>query len=321
MSRGDYADALQSLLEAGSDHWLDAAYVAERVLTLDELTGFANRHVPSPHGAGPAHFHRPILARLLRHAARYVAGTAPAAGAPANARAAIRRGRWRTSGTMISQWTRSTQVSLPLPASMLPRSGTARKAGRASSGLLRCSRLRSSRNCMAWNCWATSWHPTFPTFGGETTMNLKAEAGSYSGVDENSRVNANPPPEVRFHYRGGGLRSGESLRGQPAAPFAGICRRAVRQPALGTVRRRHGPGTIAVSGAMYGKQPMCPGHRNSVRAARHRTFGVHPHSCGRRESTRRVWRCGHTSSRWWFWPWLQWSEAYLRCAGGGFVRG
>ena len=44
LSRGDYVQAVDSLLNAG--FWMDAAYVAERVLTLDELKGYVDHFWP-----------------------------------------------------------------------------------------------------------------------------------------------------------------------------------------------------------------------------------------------------------------------------------
>jgi hypothetical protein len=44
LSRGDYVEALDSLLNAG--FWMDAAYVAERVLSLDELKNYVERFWP-----------------------------------------------------------------------------------------------------------------------------------------------------------------------------------------------------------------------------------------------------------------------------------
>jgi tetratricopeptide (TPR) repeat protein len=44
LARGEYAQALDSLLNAG--FWMDAAYVAERVLTLDELQAYVDRFWP-----------------------------------------------------------------------------------------------------------------------------------------------------------------------------------------------------------------------------------------------------------------------------------
>ena len=45
LSRGEYVQALDSLLNAG--FWMDAAYVAERVLTLDELKDYVDRFWPA----------------------------------------------------------------------------------------------------------------------------------------------------------------------------------------------------------------------------------------------------------------------------------
>lgn len=44
VSRGEYSSALTRLAEAG--YWSDAAYIAERVLTTDELVDHVNRHAP-----------------------------------------------------------------------------------------------------------------------------------------------------------------------------------------------------------------------------------------------------------------------------------
>lgn len=46
LTRGDFAEALDALLRA--DFWEDAAYVAERVLTTDELKNYVDREWPAP---------------------------------------------------------------------------------------------------------------------------------------------------------------------------------------------------------------------------------------------------------------------------------
>ena len=46
LARGDYASSLDALLRAG--FWADAAYVAERVLTLEELEAYVQRNWPEP---------------------------------------------------------------------------------------------------------------------------------------------------------------------------------------------------------------------------------------------------------------------------------
>jgi hypothetical protein len=44
LSRGDYLQAISLLTAAGSEYWQDTAYIAERVLTLDELKSFVALH-------------------------------------------------------------------------------------------------------------------------------------------------------------------------------------------------------------------------------------------------------------------------------------
>ncbi|MCH1929787.1 hypothetical protein L9G16_06285 [Shewanella sp. A25] len=45
LERGEYLDALTHLLESGDEYWQDIAYVAERVLTTDELKAFVDAKV------------------------------------------------------------------------------------------------------------------------------------------------------------------------------------------------------------------------------------------------------------------------------------
>jgi hypothetical protein len=56
LSRGDFVQALELLYAAADDYWTDAAYVAERVVTVDELKTFVDRVAPAavaPPGSGP----------------------------------------------------------------------------------------------------------------------------------------------------------------------------------------------------------------------------------------------------------------------------
>lgn len=48
LSRGDFVQALDQLYAVGHVYWLDLAYVAERVLTVDELKAYVDAHVPAP---------------------------------------------------------------------------------------------------------------------------------------------------------------------------------------------------------------------------------------------------------------------------------
>lgn len=54
LARGDYVQALELLFAAADNYWTDAAYVAERVVTVDELKAFVDRVVPNAVAAPPA---------------------------------------------------------------------------------------------------------------------------------------------------------------------------------------------------------------------------------------------------------------------------
>jgi hypothetical protein len=46
LGRGEYLDAMERMYAGAKEHWPDAAYVAERVLTVDELKGFVAKNAP-----------------------------------------------------------------------------------------------------------------------------------------------------------------------------------------------------------------------------------------------------------------------------------
>jgi hypothetical protein len=47
LGRDEYIDAMSRLYAGAAEYWPDAAYVAERVLTVDEVKGFVDRNVPA----------------------------------------------------------------------------------------------------------------------------------------------------------------------------------------------------------------------------------------------------------------------------------
>ena len=82
LSRGEYVSALEHMYAAASVYWPDAAYVAERVVSVDELKTFVDAKVPAakpvpvdPAVGGtpvsPATQLRALLARRLLRAERY----------------------------------------------------------------------------------------------------------------------------------------------------------------------------------------------------------------------------------------------------------
>jgi tetratricopeptide (TPR) repeat protein len=48
LARRQFVEALDALLHSSDAYWMDAAYVAERVLTLEELRDYVDRHWPPP---------------------------------------------------------------------------------------------------------------------------------------------------------------------------------------------------------------------------------------------------------------------------------
>ncbi|MTJ94000.1 MAG: hypothetical protein F8N36_14250 [Desulfovibrio sp.] len=75
LARGEYAVALEYLFAAGNTYWRDTAYVAERVLTVDELKKFVDAKVPPTNGDGSKPWGvgnlRDLLARRLMREGRH----------------------------------------------------------------------------------------------------------------------------------------------------------------------------------------------------------------------------------------------------------
>ncbi len=314
MSRADYADALQNLLDAGSEYWLDAAHVAERVLSLDELTQFVEQRIP---GATPDRIaRRCALAQLLGYARQPAAGVAAAAGATADARTALRCGHrelpqqrfragWRASqprGAGRAVRHRHPRQSPQLDAC---RQGAGHLRGgavgeavrhgvaglRAGAGLLRlrrCDHLGAAGQCR--------WIP-----------------GRGRGEPPRGQRRTGEPALPLPQHRDGAR---ESRRGWAASAITGIRRGAVRRPALGraVVAAGAGPGVLRAIPARGGR--MCSGRRTSAGAARNRTSGAPRPSCGRRGSTRPGLPCGPGRFRWKWRPW-RWSPRAWCSPGAG----
>ena len=83
LGRNEYVQALNYLYAGAKDYWMDAAYVAERILTTDELKTFVEQHVPEPAPiqkssdsaedpfTSPDYLIRDLLARRLMREKRY----------------------------------------------------------------------------------------------------------------------------------------------------------------------------------------------------------------------------------------------------------
>jgi hypothetical protein len=225
VSRGDYADALRNLVEAGSQYWLDAAYVAERILTLDELTAVVSQHFPAGtargkaplvegenyYGAPPdsAKALRLLLARRQMREKRFdealesfrnddfaIDGDDRSAAALADEYVKAVRGS-------TENWTRVDRAGALFAAGVL-----AQEFGMELMGY--------------------ELAPDYAAFSGSMTRGSEpAPAGDYAGVDEPARYSATAPPETRFHYRRIALdlarRSADNLPARSQAFAAVLC--------------------------------------------------------------------------------------------------
>jgi hypothetical protein len=84
LQRGDYLAALQLLYQSGAEYWQDTAYIAERVLTSNELQQFVDLQVPPGQPKAPSDWNyfgdtepntllRQLLARKLMREQRFAA--------------------------------------------------------------------------------------------------------------------------------------------------------------------------------------------------------------------------------------------------------
>lgn len=85
LNRGDYLQAMDLMYRGKENYWADVADIAERVLTVDELKGFVDKHAPAPttplKPVNPDEYNgqqitqevqlRELLARRMMRAGRY----------------------------------------------------------------------------------------------------------------------------------------------------------------------------------------------------------------------------------------------------------
>lgn len=185
LARGDYVDALAKLWPVSGTYWSDVAYIAERVLTVDELKGFVDANVPpGKAGATPAAGTpfdsrtglRDLLARRLMRAERsdeaipYFSDAKTADAAKAYA-AALKRAK--------SAWGKVDRAEALFQAATIARQNGMEVLG--SEG-----------------------PPDSYYTGGEFDGGLGRDTlkGEYITNGENERFNAsNVVPDERFHYR------------------------------------------------------------------------------------------------------------------------
>lgn len=192
LARGEYLQALTHLYSAASQYWTDTAYVAERVLTVDELKNFVDRQVKAPsaeqlnqalqHDAWniylpPAMQIRQLLARRLMRAGRVEEAIAYFDNPELKALAEEYRNlldrsnyRWQSDIAKADAWFALARLT--------------RKHGMELLGYELAPDF-------------ANWGGLFDAAGGPEHV-----GGEFTTADEQQRFNANRAnPGVRFHYR------------------------------------------------------------------------------------------------------------------------
>lgn len=188
LERGDYLQAFEALYGSGYIYWPDAAEVAERVLTLDELKTYVDRHVPpvapTVQADDGSYQPRPIAAQLRQLLGRRLLREGHYREAPAYfdypelQAAALAYGQAREQGE--SRWTATGRAEALYQAGQI-----ARKQGMELLGY--------------------EMSPDYYQLGGgmySLERVTTVQAGGLLSADEAERQNANlAQPNNRYHYR------------------------------------------------------------------------------------------------------------------------
>jgi hypothetical protein len=168
MQRGEYQQALSQFLSAGDRYLIDAGYVADRVLTTDELKSFVDRNPDLAHAI------RPILARRLMRDRRF--------------------------GEAENFFGPELQPVAHSYAQALADADNAWTATHRAKSLYAAARLLKEHGL---ELMGTELSPDTARFGGEFDLaNPLPKTDSRQDRAERERVqNAAPQPDVRWHYR------------------------------------------------------------------------------------------------------------------------
>lgn len=275
LSRGDYLQAMELLYAAADTYWADAAYVAERVLTVDELKAFVDRVAPVAVGAPEASHDdaseeeeavyslppppkqlRALLARRLLREARFDLALNYFDDAVIHGQAE-RYIAARENGS--SRWTRTGRARAWYEAAEI-----ARWYGMELLG------YEQDPDYFIWGgsfdlnspiTWDEDFNPVF-----NPRSDLKVE-GPFTSADERARVSASiAQPLERFHYRvvAAGL-AGQAADALPprSQAFAAVLCEATRwlidrhnEDAVNIYRRYLREGAFVPWGESFGRE--CP---------------------------------------------------------------
>jgi tetratricopeptide (TPR) repeat protein len=195
LSRGAFLQALDALLRAG--YWMDAAYAAERVLTLPELRGYVDSHWPSvarkPGSSEPSPNNDPSSLEGQRQRIRHLLGRRLTRSNQGIGATAYYPEEWRTTHqTFITQLGRgedTTQPPLIRARSWFAAAGIARTNGLEILG---------TEVAPDWAIWSGQYEygPNHPERSSSAGKILKPTHS------ELTRARAHTAdPEARFHYR------------------------------------------------------------------------------------------------------------------------
>ncbi|UUQ64912.1 hypothetical protein NLK61_27600 [Pseudomonas fuscovaginae UPB0736] len=186
LDRGDYLQAFDQLYRSQDIYWPDAATVAERVLTLDELKGYVDAHVAAPPPATQAdkdnYVHRPMAAQLRELLGRRLLREGRYAQAPGYFDTPELRAKAREYGQdrqdAASRWTATGRAEAFFGAATL-----ARKSGMELLGY--------------------EMSPDYHLLGGSYSLgNVEIKPGPFLQAAEVQRqLGTEAKPNQRYHYR------------------------------------------------------------------------------------------------------------------------
>ncbi len=185
LKQGDYLEAFDQMWQGRAQYWQDAADIAERVLTLDELKSYVDQHVPAPKDQQVKDHNqdeqlsleaqlRELLGRRMLREGRYDGATAyfrPKLKVKAEAYIAAREtaaSRWHLAVTRAEAFYQAAEIA-------------------RQDGL----ELLGYENAPDYAIWSGD-------FGGDETL----KTSNWMGVDEVKRQQASAAqPNIRWHYR------------------------------------------------------------------------------------------------------------------------
>lgn len=271
LARGEYLQALTHLYAASAQYWPDTAYVAERVLTVDELKDFVDNNVQPPSSeqvaealtTSPAMQIRQLLARRLMREGR------------------LAEARQYFDNPELKAWAQDYERLLKQAHYRWQGDIAKAETWFAVARLTRSKGMELLGYELAPDFF--NWGGEFIDAGGPDEQDL---AGEFSSDDERRRFATHrAKPEVRFHYRivaaDHAVKAADLLPHSSQAFAAVLCDATrwnlVREPdyALPLYRRYLREGPYVVWGKSFGQkcpEPDFPGAKKRQWAERFETL-------------------------------------------------